>query len=279
MKKIVAFLAFCFVVISANADEIVLQDTIVKTVQIIKEINRNTGDTVIVSTTETQELIPKEDNESSVLYNGSTYNFILSWNKRKSLSSHWTGFGMGFMNYSDKDIPFGKLKMSSSHNFTVNLFDFHKQIGKTNWLFVSGIGTEWSRYHFDDNAALTQVNGVTSFVPAPEGVNYKSTKLLAYYITIPLLLEYQVSDFHISGGVVGFFKYYSKSQVKYYENDKKQVVNMGRDLNIRPIDMRLRLQVGIRDVSVYGYYAPFSMFEKDKGPDLNTYTIGVMLGI
>ncbi len=279
MKKIVAFLAFCFVVISANADEIVLQDTIVKTVQIIKEINPNTGDTVIVSTTETQEFIPKEDSESSVLYDGSTYNFIFSWKKKKSLSSHWTGFGMGFMNYSDKDIPFGKLKMSSSHNFTVNLFDFHKQIGKSNWLFVSGIGTEWSRYHFDDNAALTQVDGVTSFVPAPEGVNYKSTKLLAYYITIPLLLEYQVSDFHISGGVVGFFKYYSKSQVKYYENDKKQVVNMGRDLNIRPIDMRLRLQVGIRDVSVYGYYAPFSMFEKDKGPDLNTYTIGVMLGI
>ncbi len=279
MKKIVTFLAFCFVVISASADEIVLQDTIVKTVQIIKEINPNTGDTVILSTTETQEFIPKEENESSVLYNGSTYNFIFSWKKRKSLSSHWTGFGMGFMNYSDKNIPFGKLKMSSSHNFTVNLFDFHKQIGKSNWLFVSGIGTEWSRYHFDDNAALTKVDGVTSFVPAPEGVNYKSTKLLAYYITIPLLLEYQVSDFHISGGVVGFFKYYSKSQVKYYENDKKQVVNMGRDLNIRPIDMRLRLQVGISDVSVYGYYAPFSMFEKDKGPDMNTYTIGVMLGI
>jgi hypothetical protein len=279
MKKIMLLLTLCFTVVSANADNIpVLQDTIVKTIQIIREIDSVTGDTII-SRSETQEVIPQKEEESSILYGGSNYNFIFSWKKKKYLSSHWTGFGMGFMNYNDKDIPYGKLKMSTSHNFTVNLFDFHKQIGKSNWLVVSGVGAEWSRYHFDDNAALTRVDGVTAFVPAPDGINYKSTKLLAYYITIPLLLEYQVSDFHISGGVVGFFKYYSKSQVKYYEENKKRVQNMGRDLNIRPVDLRLRLQFGINDIAVYGYYAPFSMFEKDKGPDLNTYTIGVMIGI
>jgi len=279
MKKIIILLAFGFAVISANADNVpVLQDTMVKTIQIIKEINPETGDTII-SRTETQELIQKKEDESSILYDGSNYNFIFSWKKKKYLSPHWTGFGMGFMNYSDKDIPYGKLKMSSSHNFTVNLFDYHKQIGRSNWLVVSGLGAEWSRYHFEDNAALTKVDGVTSFVPAPDGVDYKSTKLLAYYITVPLLLEYQVSNFHVAGGVVGFFKYYSKSQVKYYEDNNKHVQNMGRDLNIRPVDLRFRLQAGIDNISVYGYYAPFSMFSKDKGPDLNTYTIGVMLGI
>ena len=54
---------------------------------------------------------------------------------------------------------------------------------------------------------------------------------------------------------------------------------MGKDLNIRPIDMKLRFQVGIDDISIYAYYSPFSMFEKDKGPKLKTYTIGIMLGI
>ncbi|MDR3057726.1 MAG: outer membrane beta-barrel protein [Prevotella sp.] len=277
MKKIITLLIFSLFILSAQAEDITTpQDTIVKTVKIVIEQNPATGSMDTIRT-ESQVLIHEKESESNILLGGSSYNFLFSWKKKKHLSPHWTGFGMGFMNYDD--IPNGSLKMSKSHNFTVNLFDFHKQIGKSNWLVVSGIGAEWSRYHFDENAALTKVDGITTFQPAPDGIDYKSTKLLAYYITIPLLLEYQASNFHISGGVVGFFKYYSKSQVKYYVDNKKIVKNMGRDLNIRPVDMKLRLQVGINDISVYAYYSPFSMFGKDKGPDLKTYTIGVMLGI
>lgn len=277
MKKIITLLTLSLCILSVHAEDITsLQDTIVKTVKIVIEQNPATGSMDTIRT-ESQALIPEKENESNILLGGSSYNFLFSWKKKKHLSPHWTGFGMGFMNYDD--IPNGSLKMSKSHNFTVNLFDFHKQIGKSNWLVVSGIGAEWSRYHFDENAALTKVDGITTFQPAPEGIDYKSTKLLAYYITIPLLLEYQISNFHVSGGVVGFFKYYSKSQVKYYVDNEKVVKNMGRDLNTRPVDMKLRLQVGINDISVYAYYSPFSMFGKDKGPDLKTYTIGVMLGI
>jgi len=167
--------------------------------------------------------------------------------------------------------------MSTSHNFTLNLMTFQKQIRNSNWLLVSGMGLEWSRYHFDDNAALTKKDGVTFFEEAPDGIRYKDSKLLAYYVTIPLLLEYQVSHFHVSGGVVGYFKYYSKSQIKYKEEGKTIKQNMGRDLNIRPVDLRFRLQAGINDVSIYGLYAPFSMFNKNDGPDLNTYTIGLMV--
>lgn len=277
MKKIITLLIFSLFILSAQAEDITTpQDTIVKTVKIVIEQNPATGSMDTIRT-DSQVLIPEKESESNILLGGSSYNFLFSWKKKKHLSPHWTGFGMGFMNYDD--IPNGSLKMSKSHNFTVNLFDFHKQIGKSNWLVVSGIGAEWSRYHFDENAALTKVDGITTFQPAPEGIDYKSTKLLTYYITIPLLLEYQISNFHVSGGVVGFFKYYSKSQVKYYVDNKKVVKNMGRDLNIRPVDMKLRLQVGINDISVYAYYSPFSMFGKDKGPDLKTYTIGIMLGI
>lgn len=277
MKKIILLSILSVFILSAQAEDITSrQDTIVKTVTIVMESNPVTGN-IDTLRTESQVLISEKENDSNILLGGSSYNFLFSWKKKKRLSSHWNGFGMGFMNYSD--VPNGSLKVSKSHNFTVNLFDYHNQIGKTNWMFVSGIGTEWSRYHFDENAALTKVDGITVFQPAPEGINYKSTKLLAYYITIPLLLEYQTSNFHVSGGVVGFLKYYSKSQVKYYDDGEKIVKNMGRDLNIRPIDMKLRLQVGIDDISVYAYYSPFSIFGKDKGPDLKTYTIGVMLGI
>lgn len=278
MRQLIIILAFSLFTISVFADDIKQpQDTIIRTV-VTETVTDTVTGLVTTTRTETEKIIPTVvEPESSVMYDGSSYNFIFSWKKKKHLSPHWTGIGMGFMNYDD--IPNGNLKMSTSHNFTVNIIDFHKQIKNSNWLLVSGIGSEWSRYHFDDNSALTKKDGITVFEPAPEGINYKATQLIAYYVTIPLLLEYQTSNFHISGGVVGFLKYYSKSQVKFKDDEGTHKVSMGQDLNIRPIDMRFRLQMGINNVGVYGYYAPFSMFSKDKGPDLKTYTIGVMIGI
>ncbi|EGK01344.1 hypothetical protein [Dysgonomonas gadei] len=278
MRQLIIILAFSLFTISVFADDIKQpQDTIIRTV-VTETVTDTVTGLVTTTRTETEKIIPTVvEPESSVMYDGSSYNFIFSWKKKKHLSPHWTGIGMGFMNYDD--IPNGNLKMSTSHNFTVNIIDFHKQIKNSNWLLVSGIGSEWSRYHFDDNSALTKKDGITVFEPAPEGVNYKATQLIAYYVTIPLLLEYQTSNFHISGGVVGFLKYYSKSQVKFKDDEGTHKVSMGQDLNIRPIDMRFRLQMGINNVGVYGYYAPFSMFSKDKGPDLKTYTIGIMIGI
>ncbi len=280
MKKRTLLIAGVYLCWMTSAKAEVLSNTVqdsLKTITKTITIDSNTGDTIRVATQTETVAAPKE--ESNVLFGGSSYNLIFSWKKKKHLNSHWTGIGMGFMNYDDKDIPNGKLKMSTSHNFTLNLIDYHKQIANSNWLLVSGVGLEWSRYHFDNNAALTKVNGVTSFVPAPDGVNYKSNKLLAYYITLPLLLEYQAYRFHISGGPVAFFKYYSKSEVEYSVNGDNKEFVMGRDLNIRPVDLKLRLQVGIGDLAIYGYYSPFSMFNKNEGPNLKTYTIGVMLGI
>ncbi|WP_165022362.1 hypothetical protein [Dysgonomonas sp. ZJ279] len=280
MKKLIILPFICLAVISLRANDIVcVQDTVIRTVVTVSETDPVTG-VVTATTTETEKIIPiKNEVSSNIAFDGADYNFIFSWKKKKKLSPHWTGFGMGFMNYNNNDIPNGSLQLSRSHNFTLNLFDYHRQIKNSNWLFVSGIGFEWSRYHFRDNAALTRIDGVTRFEPAPEGINYNSSKLLVYYVTIPLLMEYQTSGIHVSGGVVGFIKYYSKSQVNFYTDNGRVVQNMGRDLNIRPIDLKLRLQAGINGIHVYGYYSPLSMFSKDKGPDLRTYTIGVMIGI
>lgn len=278
MKRFTILLLSALYLLSAYANEITCsQDTIIRTTT----TSIVSGDTII-TTVETRTKVEEkeEPQSSSVMFDGSSYNVIFSWNKKHEnrLNPHWTGVGMGFMNYYSDKIPYGSLKMSTSHNFTINLIDFHKQLGN-HWLLVSGLGTEWSRYHFDENAALTKRDGETIFETAPEGIDYKSTKLLAYYITVPLLLEYQTRSFHISGGAVVFFKYYSKSQVKYYIDGEKHVKNKGRDLNIRPVDLRLRLQVGFDNVALYGYYAPISMFSKNKGPEVNTYTIGLMLGV
>lgn len=277
MKKIIILFCTALLTTFINAGN----DTIPTNMNVINEevvLSESTTDNITLGLDSS-----KLDPESSIIYNGSSYDFIFSWKnrKKKRLSSHWTGFGMGFMNYDDNGIPNGKLKMSSSHSFSLNLFNYSMHIKNSNWLFVSGIGFEWFRYHFDGNAGLVKRDGITVFEPAPDGVDYKSNMLLAYYITVPLLMEYQIpmgrSNFHISGGVVGFLKYYSKSQIEYKVEGKNQKEVLGRDLNIRPYDLKLRLQAGIGDISLFGYYSPFSLFNNNEGPDLKTYSIGMML--
>lgn len=284
MKNIITFLVFSLFALQANATDKIpcIQDTVIRTKTTIVTTDSITGETK-TTITETEKTVPSvKIPKSSVSMGGSNYNFIFSWQKKNNKrirDSHWSGIGMGFMNYDDKKIPHSSLKMSKSHNFTVNLIEYNRQIRRSNWLFVSGIGFEWSRYHFDGNVSVRKVEGITGFYPETEGRDYNDSKLLLYYVTLPLLLEYQNSSFHISGGVVGFIKYYSKSEINYYVNNKKYEKSFGQDLNIRPVDLKLRLQLGIDNISVYGYYSPFSMFSKDKGPELRTYTIGVMLGI
>ena len=290
MKIASNFLLLLFILPIAlvSQDISIPRDTIVVYSKTVKIIEKNSTDTIIEVTTSANPILDELDSKIKTEPScASSRSYILDaendqisffWQKkRKRLSPHWSGIGMGFMSYSSGGVPNGDLAGSRSHNFSFNFISWKKQIAHSNWMLVSGLGLDWSRYHFDDNAALTEIDGVTQFVPALDGVNYKDSKLLTYYVTFPLLLEYQMSNLHISGGAVAYFKYYSKSQVKYKDETGTHKPSMGRDLNIRPVDLRLRGQIGIDCVSLYVLYAPWSMFKSDKGPELRTCTFGVML--
>lgn len=264
MKNTAALVVFSLCAFALNAQEI-------DTIQVVKsEIGK--------------DLALEVDTVSTIIQDGSTYSFAFSWDRRSKRSphTHWSGLSFSFLNFDDAKMGAGDLKRSMSYSVSWNLIDFSSRMGNSNFIFGSGMGLDWSRYHFGGNVALTKDGGKAVFKPAPDGVDYKSSKLLAYYVTIPLLVEYQPKggvNFHLSAGVVGFIKYYSKSQVKYIDSNNKEVKhNMGRDLYMRTIDAKLRVQAGIGSVSAFGYYSPFSMFEKGKGPDIKPYSIGLSFG-
>jgi hypothetical protein len=152
-----------------------------------------------------------------------------------------------------------------------------------NWLFVTGLGFDWSRFHFRGNSALQRgSDGITRFIPDVEDRNSNSNKLLVYYATIPLLFEYQKKigrgkTFFVNGGVEGLINLYSKSQVEVRtarEGDRKLSY---RDLNILPVNFRMVLRTGFDDFSIFGYYQPCSMFQTGKGPELRSFGIGIAL--
>ena len=217
-----------------------------------------------------------DEHKSSVLYDGSSYNFIFSW-KKKATEAHWTGLGFAFSNWNG--LEDANLKLNRSYSVVLNIGDYIVPLDH-HWLFTTGLGFDWSRYHFRGNVSLREDDGVTRFMPDNEGRKYRDSKFIVYYATIPLLLEYQTKlsnkTFFMYGGIEGMINLYSKSQVEIKTPDG---IKKGhhKDLNVLPLNYRFTARVGFDDFSLFGYYQPNSPFEKGKGPDVQPYGMGVML--
>ena len=217
-----------------------------------------------------------EKKKSSVTYDGSNYSLFFQW-KKKASNPHWTGFGFSYSDFEGLGSQ-ANLSFSQSYTVTFNPIDVYTALG-SHWLLVGGVGVDWSRYHFKGNVGLGEDDdGITKFLQAPADMKYNSSKLLVYYFTFPLLLEYQLNNFFISGGAVAYLKCYSKSQIEYIANGKKRQEDLGRDLNILPVHARFMLQVGFDNISIFAYYSPFSMFKDGKGPDVKPIGAGVKFG-
>jgi hypothetical protein len=147
------------------------------------------------------------------------------------------------------------------------------------WLLASGLGVDWSRYHFNGNKCLRDIDGIAQFVPDEQGRDFKDSKVLLYYAKVPLLFEYQIkrrcTTFYVNGGVETLLKLYSKSQVEVRANDGIHKIDL-KGFNIFPVSARFLLQAGINNVNVFGYYQPVPIFQKGKGPELNPFGAGIM---
>ncbi|MDR1380849.1 MAG: hypothetical protein LBJ47_05145 [Tannerella sp.] len=223
------------------------------------------------------EASEKPAEKTVILLNGSSYDFIFNW-KKKPTESHWKGVGFAFSGL--EDLHGADLNPNSSYSIMLNLTDYTVPLSY-HFLFVTGLGFDWSRYHFRGNTGLQYVDGVAGFFRDTER-DYKSSKLLVYYATVPLMLEYQTktgphSHFFVSGGVEGLFKYYSKSQLDIRRPQGGLEKINYRNPNIPPLNVRLMLRAGFDHFSFFGYYQLFSMFENGKGPDVRSFGIGLML--
>ena len=232
----------------------------------------------IVITNETNE---ENSLKSFVTISGASYSFIFDWREHPS-ESHWTGFGYAFSTLRDIEYENVGLNLSKSYSTSLNLTDCIFPLGR-NWLIGSGLGFNWLRYNFG-SVGLEKVNGITQFVPS-SGANetYYNSKLRVCYATTPFFLEYQAKNgdysFFINGGLEGLIKCGSNSFAEVMDSEGKHKRKFGRDLNILPVNFRFFMQVGFANLGFFGYYQPYSIFEKGKGPDVKPMGIGLKLNL
>jgi hypothetical protein len=141
---------------------------------------------------------------------------------------------------------------------------------------VSGMGLSFNNYRFQNPFTLKREQNMTTPI-ALDPENLSKTKLAVSYLTVPLLLEFQIpvnnneGRLFINGGIVGGVKIGSHTKVKYGDNKEKD----RSGFNLNSFNYAATARIGYKDICLFAKYSLTPLFEDDKGPDLTPFTIGI----
>lgn len=211
--------------------------------------------------------------------------------KKKKFKGHWSGFELGLNNFFDSDFSMSRpaeyswMDLNTGKSWNVNLNFYQKSFGLVGNRFgiVTGIGFELNNYHFDGDNTIHEVDGVVQTSDL-SSLSLTKSKLTTTFLNVPLLLELQIGPekrskrIHLSGGIIGGLKLGSHTKYVYRDEGRKEKVKNRDDFNINSLRYGLTFQVGYKTASVYGTYYPTPFFEKNKGPELYPFNIGLALG-
>lgn len=204
--------------------------------------------------------------------------------KRNTINTHWSGFGVGFTNVPkgfDFDGEMASIvNVSHSLQYNLNFAEANFNFGKSNVKGVVGMGIQFNSIHFQKNKAIEVVDYKSVITTTEVGNEYRATRLHATYLTFPLLVEtsFPVSrhtHIFLNGGIVLKAKTASSSKVWKDVDGKKRKTKKPGDLNLRPVTFDILVQAGINDCGVFASYSPMSLFMNNKGPKGNQATIGL----
>lgn len=212
--------------------------------------------------------------------------------KRKTknkFEGNFAGFEIGLNTYGNtiystslnKGDDYMELNSGESVNWNINFMQ-HSIPFTNNSGIVTGFGLEFNSYSFANNNTIVRdsIGVIQPFNPNP-GKLFDYSKLKTAYLTVPLILEFQIptstkknKPVHIGAGLIGGLKIGSKTKYKY--SDSKQKTKYPGDYNLSPFRYGLTFRAGYRSINLYSNVYLTPLFER-KGPQLYPFSIGITL--
>lgn len=202
---------------------------------------------------------------------------------------HGSGFFAGFSNLSTRaltdigTVPNAELKLSS-FEMGMTLFGMDLHLSKKyGWLFFAGLGFKVQQYNADRNYAFVEQEDVTVQLRPEENRLYSKSRLVNWYMHLPIMVEYQKkisprSNFFVQAGVELGLKLSSKSSVVYRDDSNKRTKEkMGRGMNVNPLTADAKVEVGFNGVALYARYGLIELFRKNRGPEVIPVAAGLIV--
>jgi len=207
-----------------------------------------------------------------------------------SPSPIWQGIELGFNNYLNgsggPEVPsafdFLELNTGKSVSVALNFLQKNVQFGHSNFWFFTGLGITWNNYRFDKNVEIDATKLLDSRFDTTSGRSFQKSKLVASYITVPLMFEIFTSHksknaFHLGAGAVLGYRIGSHTKVKYEEEGHVFKPKTYDDFNLNPFRYGFRAAIGYNKFNVFGDYYASTLFKDGKGPVLYPINFGITL--
>lgn len=213
---------------------------------------------------------------------------VFSSNGKQHFRGHWAGIEFGMNNYVDKDFSISRtaenefmdISTNRSWNINFNFAQYSIPIHPKYAGFVTGMGLEWSNYHFSNLNTIQKNSSTQQIEPFDLNVDLIMNRFQTTYLTVPLLFEVQFFSgtrwqrMYISGGVIGGVKLGAHTKITYSDNGNKKKSKDKSDYYLRPFRYAFTGRIGYKMLKVYMNYYPVSLFLDDKGPELYPVAMG-----
>jgi hypothetical protein len=232
---------------------------------------------------------------------------------RKKFNGHWAGVDLGISGYvtPDFDMNFNPgypyMNMNTARSLTVNLnpFELNVNLYKNKIGFTTGLGLQVSNYYFTNNYVMLKDSAtlVAYKVQDTQGnfVDMKVNKMVVSYLNLPLFFEFQtnpyrhINSFHVTLGVIAGVRIgsytkqvYNNKEESYYlvDDNGNKVATFDIDhytardrgaYHLSPFKLDASFRIGWSHLNLFGTYSLTQMFQKNQGPELYPFTVGITL--
>jgi hypothetical protein len=206
--------------------------------------------------------------------------------KKSNISTNWWIVDLGFANYTDNTnyplttfapgLDKDDFKLRTGKSVNVNIWVFMQKLNITKNVvnLKYGLGLELNNYRYRE--PIKYLTSPTTVI-YDNTKSYSKNKLAADYVTIPLMLNFNLTPkkkkgFGFSVGASGGYLYASRQKTVTNTDGKQKEKN---DFDLRPWKLSYIGELSLGPVKLYGSLASQSMFEK--GPDQIPFNIGLRL--
>ena len=209
---------------------------------------------------------------------------------RKEMKTVYQGFEWGINALTTEDMKFShdtqynylNTNLGRSWFFGLNLFELDAQIIKNKVALTTGLGMQWSNYHFDGDRYLTPK--IDSLGATTSGLALSKNKLYTFDLNAPFLIKFAPGSkspgkkgFHLATGFIVRYVATARTFTETKANGYTQKTRIQDDFNINPFKVDATVRVGFNKVNLFATYALTPYFNNSKAPDIRTFAAGVTL--
>jgi len=172
--------------------------------------------------------------------------------------------------YAAEDRGFLDLNNGKSIQMNFNLVTFNTLLNKSRTLGLSiGLGLSVENYTFSNDLTIKYTDGMMR--PEPIDPSYKKSKLVATYLHMPIMLDWNIKKgLFLAVGLNFDLNIGGHTKIKFPKEKY-------RNCNLNPFDIGATVRLGFRRLYVYGNYSFLEMFKQDRGPKAHRMSVGVGL--